>query len=310
MNLRLPNRQSRATVGLDIDGGFVAAVEARPGEILSAVSADLPEGAVANGEILDADTLAGVLKELFGRHGLPRSVRLGLANQQLVVRRLELPHIKDAEQLDAAVRFQAADAIAMPLDEAVLDYRVSQVVAGPDGGERMHLILVAARRSMVTQLSGAARSAGLKPVGIDLDAFALVRALSVPSVNDTDARILCHLGGVASLAIAVGSSCLLTRTLSGAFGGPVEDTAASLAGEIGLSLDYYTSQPGAAPVREVLLSGPESRAEGLPEQLSSALGLSVTAASPLGSLDTSGLPESEDPFRHTIAAGLALEEAA
>ena len=62
------------------------------------------------------------------------NVRLGVANQQIVVRVVELPRIEDEKQRDAAVRFQAAEAIAMPLDEAVLDHQV----AGIHRGGRRH----------------------------------------------------------------------------------------------------------------------------------------------------------------------------
>jgi len=310
MRLRRTNNSKGGAVGLDIDGGFVAAVEAEPGRLVRAVSADLPPGAMVEGEIADAEVLEGVLGELFDQQGLPRSVRLGVANQQIVVRELELPHIADPEELEAAVRFQAAEAIAMPLEEAVLDYRVSRVVPGLEGGERMQVIVVAARRAMVAQLSDTVRRAGLKPVGIDLDAFALVRALSEPSVDDSEARVLCHLGGVANLAIAVGSSCLFTRTMPGEWSEPGEQTASALAAEVRLSLDYYAAQTGAPPVSEVLLSGPGAGAEGLAEALGEALALPVVRAAPLGRLDASALAGGEDPARHTVALGLALGDAA
>ena len=41
----------------------------------------------------------------------------------------------------------------------------------------MRVVLVAARRKMIDSVVEAARAAGLKPEGIDLDAFALVRML-------------------------------------------------------------------------------------------------------------------------------------
>ena len=56
-----------------------------------------------------------------------------MANQQIVVRVIELPRIEDEKQRDAAVRFQAAEAIAMPLDEAVLDHQLAGYTEAPDG---------------------------------------------------------------------------------------------------------------------------------------------------------------------------------
>src|SRR5215212_3462089 len=114
----------RGTVGLDIDGRFLAAVRAESGRVARAASVDLPEGLVRDGEVVDPSGLAAALKRFISEEGLPRRVRLGVANQQIVVRRVELPQLDNPSEREAAVRFQAAEAIAMPLDEAVLDHQV------------------------------------------------------------------------------------------------------------------------------------------------------------------------------------------
>jgi len=233
-----------------------------------------------------------------------------VANQQIVVRVVELPRIEDEKQRDAAVRFQAAEAIAMPLDEAVLDHQVAGYTEGPDGSPRMQVVLVAARRSMVEALLEAAKDAGLKPEGIDLDAFALVRMLATANGDQAEdtARVYCHLGGVTNLAIAVGSACYFTRPLSTVW--DEEDAGARLADEVRLSIDYYMTQAQAKPVGEVVLSGPGSADEALVESLGMHLGLPTTVAAPLGVLDRSALGANEDPHRLTVAAGLAMGKAA
>lgn len=99
------------------------------------------------------------------RAGLPKSVRIGVANQQIVVRVAELPRIDDEKQRDQAVRFQASEAIAMPLDEAVLDHQIAGYADAPDGTPRMQVVLVAARRKMVETLLEAVTAAGLKAEG-------------------------------------------------------------------------------------------------------------------------------------------------
>ena len=50
---------------------------------------------------------------------------LGVSNQQIVVRVIDMPRIDDASERDAALRFSAAETIAMPLDEAVLDHQIA-----------------------------------------------------------------------------------------------------------------------------------------------------------------------------------------
>jgi type IV pilus assembly protein PilM len=325
-------------VGLDLDGSFVAAVELAGASVARAASAELPPGLIVDGEVRDAAGLGAVLGPFFKAHGLSRSVRLGVANQQIVVRQLELPRIDDPREQAAAVRFQSAEAIAMPLDEAVLDFQPVGETVAPDGAVRTRFVVVAARAAMIESWVEAVRGAGLKPLGIDLSAFALLRALTPADATEA-ARVHCHLGGVTNLAVAVGASCLFTRPLAAqsldaraaapppppppesapyyspaSAPGPaspapaagVGRAVAALAEEIRLSIDFYMAQPDARWVSEVVLSGPGALRPRLVEELHQALSLPVSLAEPLGALGALGLPPDEDPHRHTVAAGLAL----
>lgn len=303
MAFSLRKSSERGTVGLDIDGRYLAAAQISGGRMVSGASLDLPEGLISDGEVTDPAGLAAQLQTFRSTAGLPKRVRLGVANQQIVVRVVELPHIDDAKQRDAAVRFQATEAIAMPLDEAVLDHEIAGYVDAPDGTPRMQVVVVAARRTMVGSLLEATKAAGLKAEGIDLDAFALVRALAAEAHGD-GARVFCHLAGVTNLAIAVGPSCFFTRPLSAVWDS--DDAGSALADEIRLSIDYYMTQPQARRVGEVVLSGPGSAHAALVEGLGVQLGIPIRVAAPLGAIDISGLAPDEDPHRYTIAAGLSM----
>ena len=112
------------TVGLDVDGAFLAAavVDGRFDPAGGQRRTWRPAWRWT-ARCVDPDALTAALKDLFRTFKLPKRVRLGVANQQIVVRQLEMPLIEDDAERDAAVRFQAAEAIAMPLDEAILDYQ-------------------------------------------------------------------------------------------------------------------------------------------------------------------------------------------
>ncbi|HEX5984860.1 MAG TPA: pilus assembly protein PilM, partial [Solirubrobacterales bacterium] len=130
------------------------------------------------------------------------------------------------------VRFQAQEQIPMPLDQAVLEHQVVGGVADGEGGQpQVDVVVVAARRDMVTQFVEPLRRAGLEPVGIDLSAFAMIRALAGivapaeaatevlgegqapadPPPRPDDAVLYCNVGDVMNLAVARGRSCLFTR---------------------------------------------------------------------------------------------------
>ena len=309
MAFSLRKTSDRGSIGLDIDGRYLAAAQVNGGRVTRCASQNLPEGLVRDGEVSDPDALGQHLKSFASAANLPRNVRLGVANQQIVVRVVELPRIEDDKQRDAAVRFQASEAIAMPLDEAVLDHQIAGFTTAADGTPRMQVVLVAARRKMIETLLEAVKAAGLKAEGVDLDAFALVRALAVDTEEeDPRARVFCHLGGVTNLAVAVGTNCFFTRPLSAVW--DEEDAGSRLADEIRLSIDYYMTQPQAKPVGEVVLSGPGSADGQLVEGLETHLGIPVQVPAPLGVLDGSVLGPTEDPHRYTVAAGLSLGAAA
>jgi len=310
MALALSKNSNRGTVGLDLDGAYIAAVQTSADGVSRAASIDLAPGVISDGEVTDVRALTDALRDFFKSHGRPKRVRLGIANQQIVVRQMEIPKIEDLKERDAAVRFQAAEAIAMPLDEVVLDHQVVGETVSPEGSARLRVVVVAARESMIARVVEAVRDAGLRPEGIDLNAFALVRTLAVPSDSTETARVFCHLGGVTNLAIAVGTSCLFTRPLSTQWDSEDDNVAAALAEEIRLSIDFYMAQPEARWVGEIVLSGPGSRRENLSEELSGLIEVPVSVAEPLGRLQAGRLPTGEDPYRHTVAAGLALGSAA
>ena len=309
MAITLRKQTSDGVVGLDIDGAFVAAAELSSSGVKHAASAELDADVVRDGEVVDSGRLGDALKDFFRANGLSRRVRLGVANQQIVVRHIEMPKINDARERDAAIRFQTAETVAMPLDEAVIDYQPVSETHGDGGVARERVLVVAARKAMILRLVDAARSAGLKPEGVDLNAFALVRTLAGGAQPEGEARVYCHLGGLANVAVGLGPVCLFTRPLTADWDeedGGVE----TLAEELRMSIEYYRAQSDAPPVGELVISGPGARIEGLPEQVGELIGLSAISAEPLGRLASAPFPEDEDPYRHTVSLGLALGAAA
>ncbi|HYB24709.1 MAG TPA: pilus assembly protein PilM [Solirubrobacteraceae bacterium] len=232
---KLSRRSSEHLVGLDIQPGFVAAVQARVNGSIAAERAAalaLPADCVRDGEVLDESTLSEVLRELFAASGLPKRVRVGVANQRTVLRTLELPPVTDEKELAAAVNFQAQDQVPMPLNNAVMDFHPIGIVDTP-AGPRQRVVLVAAQRDMIERLLTAVRGAGLSAEGIDLAAFALIRALhrAAPASSpegevEQGGRVLyLNIDGLTNLAIAEGSVCRFTRVVGSGLEGMASELA-------------------------------------------------------------------------------------
>ena len=271
----LSSRKKTASVGLDITSDSIAATEVQNGASVGRTAiVPLQPGVIREGDLVNREVLSDALKDLFARHKLSKSVRLGVANQRVVIRSLQLPLIEDDEELDTAIRFRAQDAIPMPLDQAVLDHRIVAKRDGADGNRVMDVLAVAARRDMVAGLLEAVRGAGLEPVGIDLSAFGMIRALkdrSAPTSTQLgDAplptSLYCHLGDVTNLAVTRGNECVFARVSP--FGietvadrlasrqGIAIDDARELIMEVGLEEDIgLFSEDGASVARDALEEG-------------------------------------------------------
>jgi type IV pilus assembly protein PilM len=148
----------------------------------------------------------------------------------------------------------------MQLDLAVLDFQTLGVVE-TENGERQRVVLVAARRDMIDRLLEAARQAGLRPEGIDLSAFAMIRALGHPAVEGEGALLYVSVGGLTNLAIAEGTQCRFTRVAAGG----LESIVAQLAERRALTLEHARQWLG-----HVGLETPVEEVEGDPEIVADA----------------------------------------
>jgi type IV pilus assembly protein PilM len=342
-------KRSDNLVGLDIDSSAVTAAQvAVDGRITirRAATCALEDGIVRDGEITDVDGLAAALRALWKENkGLPKRVRVGLASQKIVVRVMELPPLSDRKELETAVRFHAQDHVPMALDQAVLDFQPLDIV-DKGAGPRQRVLLVAARREMVDRMVAAVRGAGLRPEGIDLSAFAMIRALHRSDVSDGGAVLYLSIGGLTNMAVAQGSMCLYTRTSSRGLEGIVIE----LAERRGLTLEHargWLAHVGleqpielvdgdpeiVAEARRVLLEGGRGIAAeiqsnldfhrnmdgGLPVQgavltgpAASIPGFAAALSAQLGLRVDTGKVDGQslglDPERTAIAAGLAVAE--
>lgn len=237
--MRLHSRSSRRSanlVGLDIEPGKVSAAAAATTaegsiRIVRSGSTELPGDAVRDGEVIDVEAVATAIRRLWTENkGLGRDVRIGMANAKLVVRTVEVPPVTDRKQLAAAVHFVAEQELPMPLQSAVLDFHSLGMVDTREG-QRHRVLLVAARRDTVEAVLVAVRAAGLRPRGVDLSAFAMVRVLGGAT---PPSALYLAVGGLTNMAIVVDGVCAFTRVT----GGGLEGMAMELAERRVLTLEH------------------------------------------------------------------------
>jgi type IV pilus assembly protein PilM len=318
-----------APIGLDIGSSAVRVAEVTTGRRGVALTrfgqVALPAGAVVDGEVRDRGVVSQAVSQVFKRSkvGRKRAV-VGVANQRVVVRQLELPYLEEKE-FRSALRFQVADQIPMPVEEAELDFQVLGDYTTEAGDHLMSVLLVAAATDMVEQFVGVLTDAAVEPAGVDLTPFAVARAVSPAARGETGTgggeaiidvgagvtNILVHFNGEARFVriLLVGGDDA-TRALSEALDVSPEEAEAIkldlgrgvgtpeaqrilqeridyLIGEIRGSLDYYMSQEESEGVSSTLVTGGGAAMPRFVERLAQAVGISARRASPFADIHTS-----------------------
>ena len=237
-------------------------------ELLQLARSPLLPGLISGGEVREPDALAAELKTFFAQHKLPRKgIRLGVASNRIGVRVLELPVIDDPKAFSNAIRFRAQELLPIPVTDAVLDHVVLGEYVSDTGDPMRRVLLAFAHRDLVDRHAAACQKAGLKLIGVDLDAFALLRSLSEPRSADTDptqAVVAVAIGHERTVfAVSDGLICDFVRVLE--WGGSALDSA------IAHSLDLSPSLAHAVKHQLDLVEGTSAVPDGLsPVQVAAA----------------------------------------
>jgi type IV pilus assembly protein PilM len=218
----------RRVVGLKIGGSQIAAATVTnngSAEVIQLVREPLAAGIVVAGEVREPVLLGEALKAFFKTHKLPRKdVRLGVAANRIGVRTFELPDVADPQQRENAILFRAQEVLPIPVHEAVLDYHILDAEFGE---KTPRVLLVVAYRDLVDGFVEACQIAEITLTGIDLEAFALLRALGAPpeaGEAPTAAHVAVSIGHHRStVAVSSGRVCEFTRVVD--WGGDKLDIA-------------------------------------------------------------------------------------
>jgi len=255
-------RGKRELVGLKVGSSQLAAarvVNNGSANLVQLARSPLESGIVVGGEVRDVAGLAGALDRFFSEYGLPRrGVRLGIATNRIGVRAFDIDGIDDPKQLANAIRFRAHEAVSIPIDQAVLDYHIVSETFDEEGAVTRKILLAAAYRESVDRFIEACRAAKIELYGIDLEAFALLRAVApvLPQAADQapSAVVAVSLGHDRStLAISDGAVCDFARVLE--WGGAKLEEA--IAFDLRLTQDEASQLKLAATLEQVAEGEPE-----------------------------------------------------
>jgi len=339
--------QEHHLVGLDIGVSGIKAVElsGRKNPRLVAYNRlPLPWDTIgADGEIHSRQIVVGALKKLFEFRGFTtKRVAIGATGNSIMTKKISVPRMTSAE-LSHQLYWEAEQYIPFNINDVNLDFAILGNSSQPSstGAPQMDVLLVAAKRDYVDNLTSIAHEAGLECEVVDNQAFALGNAFEFNYGHQVDTSpggatnvILDFGAGTTKFSVVEGDKTTFTRELrqsgmactlmlaerlgispeeaektkimeseSGAVRAVVGEHVHGLVEEISRTLDFYMTQSHEKAIQGIYLCGGASRVEGLVESLEAKMPSPVMALNPVQNIAGSGRKMNAQAIREIAFLG-------
>lgn len=167
-------------VGLDIGSRTIKAAEiqeTKKGLSLKKFGTiDIESGAIEEG-IKDPEEVADSIKQLFKSFNFKeQNVAISIGGYSVIVKKINVPNMPE-KQLQETIHFEAEQYIPFDISDVNLDFQI--IGENENDSKQMNVLLVAAKKEIVTDYINLIQMAGLNPCIIDVDAFALQNIFGV-----------------------------------------------------------------------------------------------------------------------------------
>lgn len=183
-------------VGLEIASDAVrACVVRRTGEnsrVVRYVEAPLPPEAIVDSVMMNSAVIADELAEIRRKleaDGFPKHARVcfGVAGHSVVIKKITLPTMTEAE-LREAIPWEAEQYIPFDINDVWIDVQMLGPYAREQG--EMEVLLVAAKKDMITDYATVIAESGFVPAIADIDCFALENAFTAMHPQSSDGTVV------------------------------------------------------------------------------------------------------------------------
>jgi len=277
--------------------------------------------AIVDGVIEDVDGVVDALKRLLACEKIKvKHAVSSVAGESVIIKKISVP-VMSAEELTDSIRAEAEQYIPYDIDEVNVDFQIlprtpDQESSSPDGEAQMDVILAAIKKDVIESHVNVLTSAGLHPVVMDLDVFALENCYEVNGEFDPGSiTALVNIGAnLTNINIMEEGTTAFTRDIalgSNVFNRAIQrelnvspdaaeqlklgiesngvtqkqiapiviNTVADLTQEIFKSFEFYSTARN-REVDEVVLSGGAMIMPGLDRQISERLGKKTDVLNP------------------------------
>lgn len=307
-------------VGLDIGSSYIKIVQlndTKAGYELALFDMfPLQYGVISEGAVADKEGLSDTIKELMKKTGVKSGdAVIGISgHSSVIIKKITIPFMTE-EELAGSIKYEAEQYVPFDIDDVEIDFQILGMRQEEEG--QMDVILVAVKKSTIKDYVEAVERAGLNPVVVDVDSFALSNMYEANyEVAEKATIALVNVGaGTTNITILQDGNPIFTRdsTIGSNYhtealeraldvsredaerikkGQSVEGVSADDAqtamnsasdeifAEIYRSFEYFRSSVSEEDIHKIVLSGGAALIKGFHEVMAERLGAEVVIADP------------------------------
>ena len=318
--------KARPLFGLDIGSSAIKIVqlrESKKGYILERFGIKLlaPE-MIVDGTVMDSGRVVEAVKELMAEEKVKlKDVAISISGHSVIVKKINLP-VMTEEELEESIKWEAEQYIPFDINDVNIDFHILGTGEGQDGQPQMSVLLVAAKKDKLNEYTSLVAEAGLTPLVVDVDAFAIENMYGLNyNAQENEVIALVNIGAsVMNINILKNSMSAFTRDISiggnrytetiqkelslsyqdaeqaklvenpgsvnpEALAAVMNAVNAEVAGEITRSIDYFKTTAMQDNIDKVVLCGGAAKTKGLVSLLGERLGVGVDLANPFNGIE-------------------------
>jgi type IV pilus assembly protein PilM len=167
-------------VGLDIGSRtlkLAEIIDTKAGSTLKNFSTiNIEPGLIEEGSVRDPEAVSGYIRELFKSTKLKdKNVAISIGGYSVIVKKINVQTMTE-DELHETIHFEAEQYIPFDISEVNLDFQI--LGESEHNPNQMNVLLVAAKKEMISEYINLMKMAKLNPRIIDVDAFALQNILN------------------------------------------------------------------------------------------------------------------------------------
>jgi type IV pilus assembly protein PilM len=284
----------------------------------------LPPEAIVDGALMNSTAIVQAMQELIAELKIKqKDVAIGVSGHSVIIKKISMPRMSQ-EELEESIQWEAEQYIPFDVKDVNIDTQILNSDANDQTGQ-MDVLLVAAKKDMINDYTTVVSEAGLSPVVVDVDAFAVQNMFTANyEVPDKETVVLINAGAaVVNINILSNGMTVFTRdvTIGGnqfteeiqkqlnvsyeeaealKIGGGRGDAdavvpqevervmssvAEQVAGEIQRSLDFYAGTAADANFTRVYISGGTAKIPALFKTIETRVGVPVEIMNPFKNIE-------------------------